>query len=469
MGYFLLDSYYSVRQTCRFTCTTGQRFSNCRWLRVDTDIGESFLKFAVVLLCAAASVFGQSTDSGQTSSSPTPFAGQFFDHDFVNYFIFGNAVYDSDVPTLHGTSTAYGSGVGWEAGGGINAERTLKNGSISFSYRGDYRDYRSANFNGGTDQSLNFSFQKRLNRRWSISVNADGGIMFYGAGFYTAQPSGASGVISNPLSPETRFIGFGLNLSYRQTRRLSYVFGGNYFLNNYTYTSAIGSYGGSGSASLQYETTSKTTIGATYSRTYYTYTGISGQTSIDGASLNLSHRFPSHWQLDLSGGINRSHATGTITIPVSLILGGQLVSGYYNGTYNRSVISPSYQGALTHYYRHSSFTLMGGQSILPGNGTFLTSRDQFVSSLYSFSTRKSNVSFGGGFYRLESLANEITNTYTTGTFSASFGYNIAHYLSANIRYDYLHYGGLFTYGPVNEHRITAGLSLSSKSVPLSLY
>ena len=106
---------------------------------------------------------------------------------------------------------------------------------------------------------------------------------------------------------------------------------------------------------------------------------------------------------------------------------------------------------------------------MPGNGTFLTSRDQYVNGIYSYQTRKSNASFGGGFYRLISISNTVTQDYTTGTFSASYGYNIIRYLSATARYDFTHYGGLFVYSGLNESRITFGLSLSTKSMPMGLF
>ena len=388
----------------------------------------------------------------------------------MNFFLFANGVYDSAVPTLqpNSTTTAYGSALGWEAGGGVTASHAFKGGAMYLSYKGDYRDYRSTGFNGGSDQSLFFSLQKHLNRRWSMTTSVQGGILVYGGSFYSALPSSANSVLANPFSVQTRFLSADISLTYKQTRRLSYVFSGSFFLNDYNYAGTISSRGTTGSVSVLYSTTSKTTFGGTYSHSYYTY-GASGHTNIDGASLTLSHKFPDHWQLDLSAGASRTSTSGVITIPVSFLFGGQIVTGYYTGAYSRVNYLPSLQGTVTHYYRRSSISLTGGEGVTPGNGTFLTSRDQYVNGIYSYQTRKSNVSFGGGFYHLISISNTVTQDYTTGTFSASYGYNLIRYLSATLRYDFLHYGGLFVYSGLNESRVTFGITLSSKSLPMGLF
>ena len=106
---------------------------------------------------------------------------------------------------------------------------------------------------------------------------------------------------------------------------------------------------------------------------------------------------------------------------------------------------------------------------MAGNGLFLTSKDQFVNGTFSFSSRRSNVGFGGNYVRLSSVSNTVSQTYSYYGFSANYGVNLVRYVSANARYDLIHYANLFSYGNVTESRISFGLSLSSKSVPLTLF
>jgi hypothetical protein len=190
---------------------------------------------------------------------------------------------------------------------------------------------------------------------------------------------------------------------------------------------------------------------------------------MDGGSLTLSHTFPDHWQASLTAGVTRSHSTGNITIPVSIIVSQQTVNGYVIGPYDQVSLVPSFQASLTRYRPHSTISISAGQGVQPGNGVYLTSRSQFLNGTYSHSTRRSNISFGGGYFRLSSVSNTISQAYNTGNFSASYSYVVRRHISADFRYDLISYGGLFAYGRTTENRLTVGLSFSSQSIPLTLF
>ena len=429
---------------------------------------------SVFLFCIAAATLAaqaQDADSVNNTRNITA-ASEFFDHDFVNVFAFANGVWDSRVPIFNPNSNVEGfnSGLGWEAGGGLIMTHTFKDGGITINYRGSYRDYQSAGSNGGQQQTLTLAYDKRLNRHWSFGTNISGAILTYGTSYYSAS-SIASFTAGNPNATESRFVNAGVSLTYEQTRRLSYVFTGSFLLNSYNSKTgtAVDARGGSGGASALYRLTARTTIGATYSRTYFAYSQNAGTSNIDMAALTLSHRFPDHWQIDLSAGVNHVKSSGTITIPITLLFGTTVLTGYETGPYNRTIYTPVFQGVLTHTFRRSSASVSGGQSVMSGNGLFLTSRDQFVNGAFSFSTRRTNVSFGGNWARLDSLANSISQAYTYYGASGSVGVNLVRYVSANLRYDFLHYDGLFNTSSLSEQRVSFGLSLSSKSVPLTLF
>jgi hypothetical protein len=432
--------------------------------------GRAALLYMVAALAAATTVRAQDTFPTPVSRSIPSMIGQLMDHDFVNFYVFGNGIYDSRIPVLSSTGQGIGNGSwGYQVGGGVSLVHQFSDGDISLSYRGDYRGYSSSAYGSGTDQNLSLLFNKRLSRHWTVSLPLAAGVLLYGAGGYVVTPSAGSAVSPNPLSPETRFIQTGINLTYQQTRRLSYVFSGSFFLNNYNYIGAIGSKGASGSGSLLYRLTAKTTVGATYSHSYYFYSRDAGTTSVDGFSLSLTHDFPDHWQVSASAGVNRTDTQGTLTQAVSVILGQQIVQGYLIGPYQRTSYVPSFQGTVTRFFRHSSASFTGGQGVMPGNGTYLTSRDQFFNGLYNISMRRSNISAIYSYFHLTSISNVVTSSYSTSSLSASYGYTIRPHISANASYSYLHYGSLFSLSGLNDSIFTIGLSLSTKSLPLGLF
>lgn len=449
--------------------------------------GSCGVKTLFIFCIAAATLAAQDSDSSGTTPSITQritAASQFFDHDFVNVYGFGNGIWDSRVASGLNSSgqEVYGGGFGWEAGGGITASHTFRDASFTINYRGAYRDYQSSSIGSGQQQTLSLGYNKRLNRHWSLNIDAQAGILAAGTSFYSAS-SITSTTPGNPYSLESRFANAGLSLTYMQTRRLSYVFSGNFLYNGYKrpdnlngnpFASPLSTRGVTGSASVLYRLTARDTIGASYARSYYKYSGQAGTTNVDSASLTYSHLFSGHWQLDLSGGINRSNSSGIALTPVVINILGIPVEAICECPYNRSVLSPAYQGVLTHFFHSSSFSVSGGQSILAGNGLYLASRDQFVNGSYSYSTRRSNLGFGGNYSRLSSVSTAaLGQTYAYYGASAFYGINLVRYISANLRYDLLHYNNIFHLANgdngYTENRVSFGISVSSRSVPLTLF
>jgi len=429
------------------------------------------VRYLFLLFVAAATLAAQNADSDSDIGNTTKrisAASQFFDHDFVNFYVYGNGVWDTRVPQFNSTGAeSYSSGLGWEAGGGITATHTFRDGGITVNYRGAYRDYQTAGSGAGQSQSLALSYIKTLNRHWTFDANASAAILGYGTSYYS-ESSLASTTPGNSVSTDSRFANAGIGLTYMQTRRLSYQFSGNFLYNSYP--TAVSTRGVTGGVSALYRLTARTTIGASYSRTYFSYSRHEGTSTIDGISLTASHQFAEHWQINLSAGVNRSHSVGTAEIPVSFLYQGQLISGFYLGPYNRTLYSPAFQGVLTHSFHRASLSLSGGQSIMAGNGLYLASKDQFANASYSYSTRHSNLSFGGNWTRLSSVANSVSTTYSYYGASIGYGITLVRYVSANFRYDLIHYDEAFSlFRSITEQRISFGLSLSSKSVPLTLF
>ena len=438
------------------------------------------MRFGVALLAAswlAGTLLAQQSsqpppaapeDQGPSANPITTLASEFFEHDFFNFFLFANAVYDSVPEEINDRSINQG-GWGFDGGGGADAFKQLKDGYLSLAYRGDYRDYSSSFFPSGTDQSLSFAYSKRLSRRWEFKFDVNGGIFLYGGTYFGAQPSQVDYVQTNPFSSESKFLSSGVSLAYRQTRRLSYVFDGQYYLNRYNIPGSIGATGVTGAGSIFYRLTARTTVGGTYSHTYFTYQRGAGQAQADTVVGNISHTFHAHWMASFSGGITRTDSSGTISVPVLIIDGDNLIPGYEIGHYNRVATFPSVIGTVSRQLRRSSINVSGGQNVTSGNGVFLASKNLFVNGYYSYSTRRSNLSFGGGLSHLTSVANNVTSRYTTSSFTASYAYNLMRHVGVNFRYNYVKYGTLGSVGSLTDNRIMFGVYFSSKTVPLTLF
>lgn len=449
-----------------------------------------FLRFFVLLFIwlAGASVFAQDATTAPpgTAANPNPIvslASQFFEHDYFNINAYANGVWDSNVPIVQNTQNTTNSGLGYAFGGGVSGYHTLKDGSISILYSGDYRNYQSNFFSSGTDQNLVLGFTKRLTRRWSLSVNASAGIFLYGGTYFSYAPTGVptaassplNNVVPNPFSPETKYASGGVSLAYRQTRRLSYVFSGDFYLTRYTVAGAIGSTGGSGSLAVEYRLAPRTTISGSYSYSHFDYTNNAGQASINSVAGTVTHQFPDHWQASVSGGFNRTEAMGTAAVPVTFLVPQgstqQAVGGYVLGNYDQISHFPSFTGSVSRTSRHSTLSFTGGQGVLGGgNGYYLTSKNLFINGVYSYNIeRRSNISFGGSYDRISSVANAVSGAYSSTTFSANYGTTLVRYVGAFLRYDFIGYASLSPLPASKDNRISFGFNFSSKSIPMTLF
>lgn len=408
-----------------------------------------------------------------TAAGPNPLvtlASEFFEHDYVNVYAYGDGVVDTNNPILTDTGQVRNSiGTGFDVGGGINLSHTFKDGQLSLSYLGAYRDYQSSFFSSGTTQSLTLGYSKRLTRHLSLSIFGSGGTFLYGGTFLTGTTvTEATPVVGNPFSPETRFVSAGVSLTYQQTRRLSYTFFGNLFLSRYNYVGGIGTTGASGGASVNYRLTVRDTLSGIYSYSYYAYQGTIGNASSNQIGLSLSHAFNNHWNVSLYAGGARTYATGTIVLPVTFLVGDEAIGGYALGNYKQTTYIPSFSASVSHSYRRSVLSVSAGEGIAgSGNGYFLASRNIYFNGVYSYSVRKQNISLLASIYRLSSIANSISSSYSSAVFSASYGRNLIRYVGVFLRYDYLHYGGLAPYNGISDNRFTFGFNFSSRSIPLT--
>jgi hypothetical protein len=391
---------------------------------------------------------------------------------YVNFYAFGNGVYDSTFPVYQGgqfnNPTADQGSWGYEVGGGVTAFHDFNRGSLSLSYRGGYRNYQGSIYPSGTDQNLSLYFRKVLNRRWAFSFSQAAGIFLNGGTYFSLQPSQSSSLQLNPYTQNTKFLSSSLTLSYQQSMRLSYEFGGDFFLTRYGGAAPFGTTGGTGSASLLYRLTRRTTASGTYSHGYNVYQGHAGRSYSDSLYLTLSHDFSLRWHAGISAGMNRVHSSGTVFLPFAFLVNDSIVDVYVPGRYDQTTAFPYFQASLSRAWKRSQFTVNAGQNVNSGNGIFLASRNDFANGFYSYGKQKWNIGFGGNYSRLTSVSN-AAGSYSSLSFSGSLGYSLMQHLGLNLRYDYADYGSFGPIGGRIDNRVTFGLLLSSKNVPATLF
>ena len=415
------------------------------------------------------------TSSNPISILPTFSGGK----NFVTLNGFLDGAFDSIAPVFANNQyqgNTSETGVGIDAGGSIGALRSFATGQLSFYYLADYHHYTTHDYINGTDQNVNLLFKKTLSPRWSLLLSSGAGIFYNGANSFALQTplngNPGTGLVFNPFSQNTKFLSSSLSLIYQQNLRLSYIIGGDFFLSRYYGAGSFGSTGGDGNVSVRYRLTRATTLTGTYAHSYYGYQGQAGSSGLDNMTLTVSHDlFRSQWKIGGTVGVARVNSQGSVFIPgfLSSAVAQQLTPVIYQGNYNNTSLVPSFTGSLTRTWRNRTLLLSGGQSVSPGNGIYLTSRNLFLSGYYTITNRRSSLSAGGIYSRLSSISNQISSSYNTSSANASYIYKLTRYFGLNAQYTLTYYGNIGSYGGRVDNRLSFGLTLTNTNIPFSYF
>jgi hypothetical protein len=430
---------------------------------------------AFLILFSSAAVFAQQTSNTPQEVPPGPETAPTTpvtlaqspegNPNLLDFSLGARGVYDNN------SQGGYeGGAVDW----GVLANHHFERGSLSLNYRGDYGDYAGPQGYSGTDQSLSFAISKMLTRHWSISFSQAAGIFQYGASYFSVQPIESNTVQTNPYSSNTKFLSSGFTATYQQSLRWSYIFTTSYYLSRYTGYAPYGISAVTASGGVSYRFTALTTLTGTYSFSDYQYQNLGGQAQIHTVYATLSHQFRNRWVVLASVGGSRSQSSGVIDLALSPTLAQLLGTTYLPGSYNTTTYVPYFEGSASRQMRHMNVSVSGGQSITPGNGLYLASKNLNVSGFLSYTWRLSSLGFGASYYRLGSVSNSA-QPYNTEALSASYGYPLTRHLGLNLRYDLINYSqanssNLASLLPFNrDNRFSVGIAFNSKPVPITLF
>ena len=448
--------------------------------------------FLVLVFGCAPSLMAQS-DSPQADSTPassddeysgpailsrgqTP-AGQTVAPVSFRPYIGLSGIYDTGLVPVSVTSTGQIPSMdlyGLELNLGAYTYRVWKHTTLGLDYRGDFRDY-SASYWDGTDQFLSLILTDRPTKRVTFTLRNQAGI--YSLNNYSlSSPLGA--VDPNYLQlPQNDiydsrviFAGVSGDLTYLLTHRLSFNIGGEGSLVRRQSSSLYGVTGAVARGDLEYRISRHTTLGADYRFTYFDYTRAFGSTDINSVGINYSTQLSPHVQLSARVGGARVESTSltevTLDPAIAALLGeSEAIQAAYRLNY-----VPDVQVQLTDIIRRSQFTLAFLDQVVPGNGVYLTSRNESGNASYGYTgVRHWNFGVHGTYGQMSALVQTV-GAYTAYGGGVGITRDLGKGLHTVLRLDTQHYdiasSAAFTH---TEYRATLGLNFSPGDVPLVLW
>jgi len=387
-----------------------------------------------------------------------------------------SGIYDTGLVPVAVTSTG---GIptsdlyGLEANLGAYTYHVWKHTTLALDYKGDYRHYSTSTWDG-TDQFLSLILTHQPSKRVTITMREQGGVYsnnyFLGSSLGALDPNYLQLPQNDIYDNRVIFAGVSTDLTYRLTHRLSFHVGGDGSLVRRQSSALYGMTSGVARGDLEYRISRHSTLGADYKFTYFEYTKGFGNTGIHSVGLNYSTQISQQVQLSarIGGARVESQSLTEVTLdPAVAALLGESVG--IQAAYRLNYV-PDMQVRLTDTLRRSQFSLSYSDQVVPGNGVYLTSRNNTGSASYSYTgIRHWNLGVNAMYGRMTALVQ------TVGAYSAYGGgvgitRDLGRGLHSVLRLDARHYdvagGGLPT---TTEYRVSLGVSFSPGDLPLVLW
>jgi len=284
---------------------------------------------------------------------------------------------------------------------------------------------------------LGYTWEK--SRRIIFNFRQSAGSSAYANSLTVGLPASAGGVDSTSMlfDDRTDYLGSNVDMTYVASQRTTYTIGGS-FNRIFRQAPLIGVRGYGARGSVEHRFSPRTSMAFTYQRTHYEFPGTFGGSDMDNFYLSFYRTFGRSWTLSLAAGLYHAQVAGITQVnldpAIALVLGvNQIAVPFY-----RTNLVPSSRAALQKQFRNAAWNIKYEQFVSPGNGVYLTSRQENAETSYSYSgIRRWNFSIRAGYGGVTALGQTFQPyiQYDAGTsaaftvtnwFHVSGGYTVRH-------------------------------------------
>jgi hypothetical protein len=355
---------------------------------------------------------------------------------------------------------------------GAYGAKSWRRTSVGLDYRGDYRKYFPSMGYDGTNQALSLDMNYQPTRRTAYFLRETGGISNRAFGGFAAPAFSDQENFGVPLNEvyDSRiyFTQTSGGVSYRKSARTTLSVMGEGFVVKRTSRALIGLQGYRAGGDYQYQISRADTVGISYDYIHFEFPRIYGASGAHSVTGRYSRRVNRNWDFKLIVGFFDVETTGTQRVELSPEIAAILGRSQGVEAFKRSVREPQFDLTANYTLEHSHFTVGYQSGIGPGNGIYITSRQDGVRAGYSYSGLK-RLSMGAsvGYTRFQSLGLQLGD-YKTIQGGGGINYKLAEYLNLSVQADRRKFDSPAIKGRSGTS-ITVGLSFSPARLPLPIW
>lgn len=431
---------------------------------------KTFLILAVTLspalLAQNVGTFSGPSILSQGANSVGQRSGQDVD---LRFYANGTGIYDTGlVPyaVKNGSLVKPDALWGVEAGLGAYGRHTFRRSVLGLDYSGNFRHYTNASNYDGTNQNLRLGYTWQKSRRFLIDLTANGGTQSYGT-VISEDPSSLVNSNSLLFDNRTTFAQGGMNVTYMLSNRTSVTMGGVGYTVRRQADQLVGVNGYNLTGSLQHQLNRATSIGLSYQHTHYDFPKAFGETDLNSYTATFGRTFARTWNLKLSAGVYMTEVQGVQATALDPAIAALLGVGSVQTIFYRQNILPTGEINLTKTFRHSSITGGYGRTINPGNGFYLTTRQESYTAGYSYSgIRRWTLSVGGSYFSNHAVGQQLQR-YQLLSGSANANYRVGGGLNLFASYMRRRQDISTTAFQRDASRVSFGIAFQPGNIPLS--
>jgi hypothetical protein len=372
-----------------------------------------------------------------------------------------------DLVTLNGL---YGVQIDY----GLYGTHSWAHSVLGVDVAGNVFDYVNAtNYDGTNDNlTLGWTYQKSRRLVFDLRQVAGTSTLGYGApGFYGV--SAPETLVNQPTSllfdSRIYYLQSTANMTYILTPRTSFTVGGDGLIVRRQASGLAGTNGWNARGVLQHRLSRSQTVGVQYERLHFNFPPAFGRSDTNVGEGFFATGLGKRWTFNVHAGVFQSAVVGLQQVELNPVIAALLGTTFGTEKFFANRIYPSGQATLAAHLKNSVLSLNYAEMVVPGNGVYLTSRQDSGFVDYSYTAiHKWNFGVRGGYYRLNSVGQNL-QTYDEGTGGAGFTYSLSHSFHVVGRYDYRYQDINAVSYRRNGSRATLGLAFSPGDLPLSLW
>ena len=359
---------------------------------------------------------------------------------------------------------------------GVSGLHSWRHTKVGLNWSTSFSHYTQASFFDSTGQNLLLGVTQQLSRHATFSWNNAASL----TGSNLASPTLPSTVQFDPSTanlPSNEFFDnrtLTLNsqgaLSVQRSTRLSLSIGGGAFMTRRRSTALYGVTGETASGDLQYRMTRRSTVGAMYSFSHYSFTGIFSSTDAHTVAGVYSVQISRTSEFSGSAGITRYETKFVQSVPIDPAVAALIgVSTGLRVSYQTNTI-PYFNGRISRTLPKGTLFASSSYGLMPGNGLFLTSTALTIQGGYGYTgLRKWSIAAGGGYNRSRSVGN-VLGLYGSYSANVSISRQVAPITHGTLGFSLRKYdSGDFKNYNKWSCAVNAGLAFSPGNVPLRLW